>query len=118
MAALTAIAGTKRVLILAITRDIEPAARGAGRNRTPQFSDLPSKKPLATISAETVGLLMADPSPRWQIVVVPRTDGTLKLAQRRASHCAAAGNRDRARRTEGDVQDVESTPSSPTSPTI
>jgi hypothetical protein len=33
---------------------------------------------------ETVGLLMANPSPGCQIAVVPRTEGTLKLAQRLA----------------------------------
>jgi hypothetical protein len=36
---------------------------------------------------ETVGLLMATPSPGRQIAVVPRTTGTLRLAPR----CAAAG---------------------------
>jgi hypothetical protein len=40
---------------------------------------------------ETVGLLMASPSPGQQIAVVPRTAGTLKLAQRLAPRCAVAG---------------------------
>jgi hypothetical protein len=40
---------------------------------------------------ETVGLLMANPSPGRQIAVVPRTEGTLKLAQRLAPRCAIAG---------------------------
>jgi hypothetical protein len=40
---------------------------------------------------ETVGLLMANPSPGCQIAVVPRTEGTLKLAQRLAPRCAVAG---------------------------
>lgn len=40
---------------------------------------------------ETVGLLMAVPSPGRQIAVVPRTEGTCRLAQRLAPRCATAG---------------------------
>jgi hypothetical protein len=37
---------------------------------------------------ETVGLLMATPSPGHQVAVVPYTDQTLKLATRLAPRCA------------------------------
>jgi len=40
---------------------------------------------------ETVGMLMAVPSPGRQVAVVPRTEGTLRLAMRLAPRCAAAG---------------------------
>jgi hypothetical protein len=40
---------------------------------------------------ETVGLLMASPSPGRQVAVVPRTEGTHRLAHRLAPRCAAAG---------------------------
>jgi hypothetical protein len=40
---------------------------------------------------ETIGLLMAVPSPGRQVAVVPRTDGTYRLALRLAPRCAAAG---------------------------
>jgi hypothetical protein len=40
---------------------------------------------------ETVGLLMAVPSPGRQVAVVPRTEGTHRLALRLAPRCAAAG---------------------------
>jgi hypothetical protein len=40
---------------------------------------------------ETVGLLLASPSPGRQIAVVPRTAGTLRLARRLAPRCAIAG---------------------------
>jgi hypothetical protein len=40
---------------------------------------------------ETVGLLMAVPSPGRQIAVVPRTEGTYRLAKRLAPRCATAG---------------------------
>jgi hypothetical protein len=40
---------------------------------------------------ETVGLLMASPSPGRQIAVVPRTDGTLRLAKRLAPRCVVSG---------------------------
>jgi hypothetical protein len=40
---------------------------------------------------ETVGLLMATPSPGRQIAVVPHTEGTLRLAKRMAPRCAIAG---------------------------
>lgn len=40
---------------------------------------------------ETVGMLMATPSQGRQVAVVPRTDGTLRLAERLAPRCALAG---------------------------
>jgi hypothetical protein len=40
---------------------------------------------------ETVGLLMAVPSPGRQVAVVPRTEATYKLALRLAPRCTAAG---------------------------
>lgn len=40
---------------------------------------------------ETVGMLMAVPSPGRQVAVVPRTEGTFRLAMRLAPRCAAAG---------------------------
>jgi hypothetical protein len=40
---------------------------------------------------ETVGMLMATPREGRQVAVVPRTDGTLRLARRLAPRCALAG---------------------------
>lgn len=40
---------------------------------------------------ETVGLLMAVPSPGRQVAVVPRTEGTYRLAVRLVPRCATAG---------------------------
>lgn len=40
---------------------------------------------------ETVGMLMATPSQGRQVAVVPRTEGTLRLAERLAPRCALAG---------------------------
>jgi len=40
---------------------------------------------------ETVGMLMATPSPGRQVAVVPLTDGTRRLAERLAPRCALAG---------------------------
>jgi hypothetical protein len=40
---------------------------------------------------ETVGMLMATPSSGRQVAVAPRTDGTLRLAERLAPRCALAG---------------------------
>ena len=40
---------------------------------------------------ETVGLLMATPSPGRQVAVVPHTKGTLRLAERLASRCEPIG---------------------------
>jgi len=40
---------------------------------------------------ETVGLLLATPSTGRQIAVVPKTDSTLRLAERLAPRCASAG---------------------------
>lgn len=55
---------------------------------------------------ETVGLLMANPSPGRQIAVVPRTEGTLRLAQRLAPRCAGAGIEIALVGRRGDVEDV------------
>jgi hypothetical protein len=55
---------------------------------------------------ETVGLLMANPSPGRQIAVVPRTEGTLKLAQRLAPRCAIAGIEIALVGSRGEVVDV------------
>jgi hypothetical protein len=57
---------------------------------------------------ETVGLLMANPSPGRQIAVVPRTEGTLKLAQRLAPRCAAAGIELSLVGRKGEIQDIRS----------
>jgi hypothetical protein len=57
---------------------------------------------------ETVGLLMANPSPGRQIAVVPRTEGTLKLAQRLAPRCAAAGIELSLVGWTGEIQDIRS----------
>jgi hypothetical protein len=56
---------------------------------------------------ETVGLLMASPSPGRQITVVPRTDATLKLAQRLAPRCALAGIEIALVGPKGEVEDVK-----------
>jgi hypothetical protein len=40
---------------------------------------------------ETVGLLMATPSPGRQVAVVPHTESTIRLATRLAPRCALAG---------------------------
>lgn len=40
---------------------------------------------------ETVGMLMATPSPGRQVAVVPLTEGTRRLAERLAPRCALAG---------------------------
>jgi hypothetical protein len=55
---------------------------------------------------ETVGLLVANPSPGRQIAVVPRTEGTLKLAQRLAPRCALAGIEIALVGSRGEVVDV------------
>jgi hypothetical protein len=55
---------------------------------------------------ETIGLLMANPSPGRQIAVVPGTSGTLKLAQRLAPRCAVAGIEIALVGRRGEVQDI------------
>jgi hypothetical protein len=55
---------------------------------------------------ETVGMLMANPSPGRQIAVVPRTDATLKLAQRLAPRCAVAGIEIALIGARGEVEDI------------
>jgi hypothetical protein len=55
---------------------------------------------------ETVGMLMANTSPGRQIAVVPRTNGTLKLAQRLAPRCAVAGIEIALVGSRGEVVDV------------
>jgi hypothetical protein len=56
---------------------------------------------------ETVGMLMANPSPGRQIAVVPRTEGTLRLAQRLAPRCASAGIELALVGSRGEVVDVK-----------
>jgi hypothetical protein len=55
---------------------------------------------------ETVGLLMANPSPGRQIAVVPRTNATQKLAQRLAPRCAVAGIEIALVGGRGEIEDV------------
>ncbi|MCA1542037.1 hypothetical protein I6F18_18940 [Bradyrhizobium sp. NBAIM32] len=55
---------------------------------------------------ETVGLLMANPSPGRQIAVVLRTNATQKLAQRLASRCAVAGIEIALVGGRGEIEDV------------
>jgi hypothetical protein len=57
---------------------------------------------------ETIGLLMANPSPGRQIAIVPRTGGTLKLVQRLAPRCAAVGIELSLVRRKREIQDVRS----------
>ena len=54
---------------------------------------------------DTVGLLMANPSPGRQIAVV-LTNGTRRLAQRLAPRCAAAGIEIALVGGRGEIQDV------------
>lgn len=56
---------------------------------------------------ETVGLLMANPSPGRQIAVVPLTTGTRKQAQRLAPRCSAVGIEIALVGARGEIQDVE-----------
>ena len=55
---------------------------------------------------ETVGMLMATPSPGRQIAVVPFTEGTLRLAERLAPRCALAGIEIALVGSRGEVRDV------------
>jgi hypothetical protein len=55
---------------------------------------------------ETVGMLMAVPSPGRQVAVVPYTDSTLRLATRLAPRCAAAGIEIALMRSRGEIFDV------------
>jgi hypothetical protein len=55
---------------------------------------------------ETVGLLMASPSPGRQVAVVPYTDQTLRLAKRLRPRCAQAGIEIALVRSRGEVMDV------------
>jgi hypothetical protein len=57
---------------------------------------------------ETVGLLMANPSPGRQIAVAPQTDGTLKLTQRLAPRCAAGGIEISLVGRRGEIEDIRS----------
>ncbi|WP_246681572.1 hypothetical protein [Mesorhizobium sp. B2-4-8] len=57
---------------------------------------------------ETVGMLMATPSPGRQVAVVPLTDSTLRLAQRLAPRCALAGIEIALVGGRGEVIDVKS----------
>lgn len=58
---------------------------------------------------ETVGLLMATPSPGRQVAVVPLTDSTLRLAKRLAPRCANAGIEIALVGSRGEVRDVRPT---------
>ena len=55
---------------------------------------------------ETVGLLMATPSPGRQVAVVPYTEKTLRLAERLAPRCAKAGIEIALVKGRGEVIDV------------
>jgi len=55
---------------------------------------------------ETVGLLMATPSPGRQIAVVPYTEKTLRLAERLAPRCEKAGIEIALVKSRGEVIDV------------
>lgn len=59
---------------------------------------------------ETVGMLMATPSPGRQIAVVPFTEGTLRLAERLAPRCALAGIEIALVGSRGEVRDVRPAP--------
>jgi hypothetical protein len=56
---------------------------------------------------ETVGLLMATPSPGRQVAVVPYTEATLRLATRLAPRCAKAGIELALVKSRGEVIDVQ-----------
>jgi hypothetical protein len=55
---------------------------------------------------ETVGMLMATPSPGRQVAVVPKTDATVRLAERLALRCALAGIAIALVGSRGEVVDV------------
>jgi hypothetical protein len=55
---------------------------------------------------ETVGLLMATPSPGRQVAVVPYTESTFRLATRLAPRCALAGIELALVRSRGEIVDV------------
>jgi hypothetical protein len=56
---------------------------------------------------ETVGMLMATPSPGRQVAVVPLTEGTRRLAQRLAPRCAPAGIEIALVGARGEIMDVK-----------
>ena len=56
---------------------------------------------------ETVGMLMATPSPGRQVAVVPLTDGTCRLAERLAPRCALAGIEIALVGSRGEVLDIK-----------
>lgn len=62
---------------------------------------------------ETVGMLMATPSPGRQIAVVPLTDGTRRLAKRLAPRCALTGIEIALVGSQGEVIDVKPTARKP-----
>jgi hypothetical protein len=55
---------------------------------------------------ETVGLLMASPSPGRQVAVVPYIEGTLRLARRLAPRCLQVGIELALAKSRGEVVDV------------
>jgi hypothetical protein len=58
---------------------------------------------------ETVGLLMATPSPGRQVAVVPYTESTFRLATRMAPRCASAGIELALIKSRGEVIEVKAT---------
>jgi hypothetical protein len=58
---------------------------------------------------ETVGLLMASPSPGRQVAVVPYTESTFRLANRLAPRCALAGIEIALVKSRGEIIDVRAT---------
>jgi hypothetical protein len=56
---------------------------------------------------ETVGMLMATPSQGRQVAVVPLTESTLRLAERLAPRCAAAGIEIALVGSRGEVKEVK-----------
>jgi hypothetical protein len=59
---------------------------------------------------ETVGLLMASPSPGRQVAVVPYTEQTLRLATRLKTRCVQAGIEIALVKSRGEVIDVTGSP--------
>jgi hypothetical protein len=58
---------------------------------------------------ETVGLLMATPSPGRQVAVVPYTEATFRLATRLAPRCARASIELALVKSRGEIIDVRAT---------
>jgi hypothetical protein len=56
---------------------------------------------------ETIGRLMAVPSPGWQVAVVPFTEQSFRLANRLAPRCRAAGIEIALMKSRGEIIDVQ-----------